>query len=227
MKINLAKSRFPITFDSTTKSKPHFFEIMKQQFVIIFLVGILFSCSSRQSVKTWNKVEILPQLIQQKKGIDTLFQQRKGTFLVFAKQEDSLVPVQIFGTDFPENIATTYNILKDRSGKIVRISEMPYSETGDWQIIYNYYFDTLEKTFAFEKQTDFFNSLCTPGIAHEKETIFYDSNFQKLDSAFSLVDENYHRLKKDSCDFPYDYPYKISSNLSDYLQRNQLNTVQK
>lgn len=165
----------------------------------------------------------LEQMQQQKKWIDTLFTKSSRSLLVFSKRVGAAIPEQVTNTQFPEAVETTYNILKDSAGNIITISEFPYSESGDWHIAYTYYFDVIGKTFAFERQTNFFNSICTPGVAYETKTFYYDSTFRQISYSYSLVDEKKMPLIKDSCQFPYDHAYQIVGSLQDFLAKNKLN----
>src|SRR5690606_579000 len=105
---------------------------------------------------------------------------------------------------------------------IVATFESPSSESGDWNIVYTHYFDSEGKTFAFERQTYFYNSMCTEGLAHEIITNFYNNDFSVLDKKYQLTDEYGKNLHKDSCQFPYDYSYEISENSEDYLSANRI-----
>lgn len=142
--------------------------------------------------------------------------------IVVAKLTDKGEPVLIKNRDFPESVVITYNILKDSSGKIITVSEFPFSESGDWSITLTHYFDKNGRTFAFERQANFFNGICTNGAAYETNTEFYNVNFQQLGKVYKLVDEKNNPLAKDSCQFPYDYEYKISKGVEDYLKSNNL-----
>ncbi len=166
--------------------------------------------------------DILERLKYQKTIIDTLFNHSKDNLIVFAKLVDKDEPIQIKNGNFPDKVESTFNILKDSLGQIITASEFPYSESGDWNIILTHYFDKDGKTFAFERQTNFFNSICTDGVAYETQTEFYNSDFQLIDKMYKLVDEKNKTLKKDSCQFPYDYEYKISADIDKYLKTNRI-----
>ena len=139
-----------------------------------------------------------------------------------AKLVDKDEPIVIQNGYFPDNVETTFNILKDSLGQIVSVSEFPFSESGDWNIIFTHYFDKDGKTFAFERQSNFFNSICTDGVAYETRAEFYNSDFQLIDKTYKLVDEKNKPLQKDSCQFPYDYEFKISADIDKYLQTNEI-----
>lgn len=193
------------------------------------LAGLLTACNltdSKTNTSLTSRLlpepDIIERLKYQKTNIDTLFNHSKDKLIVLAKLVDKEEAVQIKNGNFPDNVETTFNILKDSLGSIVTVSEFPFSESGDWNIIFTHYFDKDGRTFAFERQTNFFNSICADGVAYETRTEFYNSDFQLIDKTYKLVDEKNAALLKDSCQFPYDYEYKVSSDIDKYLQAKKI-----
>jgi len=197
--------------------------------ILTCLVGLFSACNSNNntnsSISTSRLLpesDTLERLKNQKTIIDTLFNQSKDEIIVLAKLNDKNDLIQIKNGNFPDNIETTFNILKDSIGQIITTSEFPFSESGDWNIILTHYFDKDGKTFAFERRTNFFNSICTEGVAYETRTEFYNSDFQLIEKMDKLVDEKNKSLQKDSCQFPYDYEYKVSVDIGEYLQTHKI-----
>ncbi len=169
-----------------------------------------------------NPTVMLDSITKARTRIDSLFNQNKERLIVFAKIAGQEQPIRITNRKFPEQVHTTFNILKDSSGNIITISEIPYSESGDWTIILTHYFDKTGKTFAHKRQADFFNSICTDGVAHEMRVEYYDSYGKLLEKIQTLMDDKKNPLPKDSCQFPYEYEYRISKDLGKYVQSNHL-----
>jgi hypothetical protein len=194
--------------------------------IFVVLISACNSNDSRTSSSSTSRLlpepGILERLKYQKTIIDTLFNHSKDKLIVLAKLVDKDEPIQIKNGIFPDNVETTFNIFKDSLGQIITASEFPFSESGDWNIILTHYFDKDGRTFAFERQTNFFNSICTNGVAYETQTEFYNSDFQLIDKMYKLVDEKNKTLQKDSCQFPYDYEYKVSADIDKYLQTNRI-----
>lgn len=198
-------------------------------FILIFFVGLFSFCNSTDSstnsssaARLHPKSDNLEKLRYQKTIIDNLFNHNKDKLIVFAKLVNKDEPIQITNGNFPDNVETTFNILEDSSGQIITVSEFPFSESGDWNIILTHYFDKDGKTFAFERQTNFYNSNCTDGVAYETKTEFYNNDFQLIDKMYKLVDDNNKNLQKEICQFPYDYEYNVSAGLVKYLQTNMI-----
>ena len=202
----------------------------KMKFLILTIfVGLFSACNLSDNKTNTNSAsrllpepDIIERLKYQKTTIDTLFKHSTDKLIVLAKLTDIDDPITIKNGDFPDNVETSYNILKDSLGNIVTVSEFPFSESGDWSITFTHYFDKDGKIFAFERQTNFFNSICTDGVAYETRTEFYDSNFKLIDKTYKLVDKENRTLQKDSCQFPYDYEYKISADIDKYLKTNKI-----
>ena len=174
-----------------------------------------------RSTELLAEADIIERLKGQKIIIDTLQSQKKLTLEVLVKEPDKEKLTIVLNENWPESIETTYNIWKNENGSIILIGEFPTSQSGDWYIEYLHYFDKNKKTFAFQRNTNFFNSMCTDGVAYERITEYYNSDFNRIERNYSLNDKNEKQLKKDDCAMHYDYPFEISDNLKSYL--NEIN----
>lgn len=191
---------------------------------LIFLTVI--GCNSDgQKINTKTRLLPEPDLIERLKGqkaqIDTLFKRNLNEIKVFALIEGGQIPRKIFDQDFPDNVVTTFNLLQDSAGRVISISEYPFSESGDWHIALTHYFDKQGKTFAFERQTNFFNSICAE-IAFETLTEFYNSDFIRIDSIYNLIDGDNNKLKRENCQFPYDFEYSVVIDSDNYLKKEKI-----
>ncbi len=170
-------------------------------YILIIFAGLIGACNPNDSRKSAtssviSETDILERLKYQKAKIDTVFNHSKNKLIVIAKLVDNDTPVNIFNGNFPANVETTFNILKDNKGQIIAVAQFPFSESGDWDITYTHYFDKDGKTFAFERQTNFFNSICTDGVAYETRTELYNSQFKRINSTYKLVDEKKNTAKR-------------------------------
>ncbi len=117
---------------------------LRLTYILIIFIGLLLSCNytdnrSKTTIPTSRltpKVDFLNKLKYQKKEIDTLFNRSTNKLIVFAKLTDKEKPIEIKNGDFPENVEVSYNILKDKLGNTISITEFPFSESGDWDISY-------------------------------------------------------------------------------------------
>jgi hypothetical protein len=172
--------------------------------------------------------DLLARLHAQQTAIDSFSQQHPDRTTTFAQLVGHEELVQIDCADAEQlNIDRTFMLLKDSTGKILAAYESPYSESGDWNILYTHYFDSKGKTFAFSREASFFNSICTEGIAVENMTKWYTNQLNMVDSSYTLRDEEAHDLAKDSCQFAYDYAYTIYPELTAFLKANKLDSLVK
>jgi hypothetical protein len=195
--------------------------MLRSFYLFIVFGGTMLSCNSvdnKHSAPVAQDTGLTAQLARQKARIDTLYEHSKGELITLVKQAGSKEPVQVFNDSLPDDeVEATYTLFKDSSGKISSISEFPFSQSGDWYIVLTHYFDPRGHTFAFERQTNFFNSGCTGGIAYETKTEYYDTAFRLVSSRYRLVDEENRPLNKDSCALLYEYEYKVYPQVKKYL----------
>lgn len=143
---------------------------------------------------------------------------KPDNLLVFAKIPGKKIAVAVENKRYPAKFESTFNVMKDKSGRIIYIAEMPYSETNDWFIAYRSYFDSTGNLFAFQKLNNFLKNKCVKGAAVEKITKFYNGKSQLLDSVYTLTDTNNKPLDASACDFWANFPYKVIPNLKDYKE---------
>lgn len=190
---------------------------MKHLYLSLLIIGIVaLSCNSDKIDKSKNSSAVgidNPEIQRlQKKQVDSIFRLNRKNLTILVKIPGKSNLVEVRNENWPEEIETTYNLLKDETGKVILFIESPYSESGDWNITYAHYFDNAGRTFAFTRQTNFFNSICTEGVAYETITEYYNSQFVKQSNEYKLVDTSGHPLNKSKCQFPYDEPYKVLKN---------------
>ena len=203
---------------------------------VLLLIALFVACrepgthhkAPAKQVKANNAY--LSALKRNKDDIDRIkMDSNKLTVLVKVPGSDSLQWVK--NGKFPDEVETTYNLLKDKTGNIVYILESPTSESGDWDIDYKSYFDSKGHLFAFERSAGFFNEECTDGSAnpaepvHEKLIKFFDTRSKPIDSVYTLVDQDKKPLNKSKCVSNYDFPYRIIFNLKSYLKANKIKNL--
>lgn len=211
---------------------------MKKLIIMLLAIGF-FSCKNETKTtssdyesdtveETKNRVTEFPEpdivlrLRAQKGRIDELLNTKSLSIEVFVKQRNDSKIIKIVDSKFPDSVETTYNVWTDSLDHIRLIGEFPFSESGDWAISYLHYFDTNDKTCAFERYTGFYNSICTDNLAHENIVDYYDRDFNRVNRDYWLKDSKGNALVKDSCMFNYDYPYEVESTLNNYIEKHKL-----
>lgn len=157
-----------------------------------------------------------------KRQLDSLMKRHKHRIEVYALRAGEDSALRIDNEEFPDSIRSTFNLFRDDEGRLRAASEFPFSESGDWSIRLTHYFDEKGRSFAFERRLNFFNSLCTQGLASETRSYFLDTTGRRTDSLYLLLDQEEKALRRQECQFPYDYPYTIHKDSSDWKSSKRI-----
>lgn len=111
---------------------------------------------------------------------------------------------------------TSFNIIRNKEDQVIYIIEFPFSESGDWNIAYESYFDEKGNLVAFIRNCSFFNSKCAD-IVHEKSEFFYTADHNLVMKTYEIKDGKNKILDYNKCDFRYRFPYTKFTTLTDYL----------
>lgn len=162
--------------------------------------------------------DIRERLSGQKAFIDSNRMSSLFKAKIYAKEPTAETPTEVINLKWPGVIDEVYNVWYTQSNHIVCIGAYPYSQSGDWDLGFTHYFDTSSGgTFAFERNTSFYNSMCTDDLAIEQIVTYY-ANDRLVDSTYVFTDVKGNNLTSDSCEFPYDFPYRVYTNVSDLLK---------
>lgn len=166
-----------------------------------------------------NNSDLLKSLKAQKIEVDRGIKQKKLRAEVYVQEVGKKSLTLIKGPEWPKAITTIYKVWKDKEGKTGVIYEIPFGKGGDYRIEYKHYFDKDGKTFAFQRKTNFFNSICTDETVYERLIKFYDTDFQLLKEFYSLKDGKGSMLEDRDCTLNYDFEYQVETSLDDYLMK--------
>lgn len=126
---------------------------------------------------------------------------------VFVEVAGKKVLQRVINKRWPENIQTTFNVLKDSQGRIIYIGEFPTSESGDWNLELRHYFDENGKLIAFTKRLAFFSEECTDNAVVENTVELYDGNFKIIHATKNLTDNEGKSLDEQRCSDPYNWTF--------------------
>jgi hypothetical protein len=132
--------------------------------------------------------------------IDSVFRRKKG-ILIFCKRRNSNKLEQVHNERWPDSIDIVYNVCMNEFNVALLLKEIPQVESGDFSIIYSYYFSADGKTFATKSQATFFNEDCSDGAISEIRTSFYDHNNQEYMTEYFLKDRHEVSLDSSRCGF--------------------------
>ncbi|MEQ8472230.1 MAG: hypothetical protein RIC35_13645 [Marinoscillum sp.] len=197
-------------------------------FLLVFSLGLSFLLSAQN--RELNNLAIaedsvfgisssLDELIHIIESTQTFISTNQEQVELLAIVDSSQYPVKVIDGNWPENVISSINILKNISGKVKYYAEYPTSESGDWFIGYRYYFNESNgNTIAFERMANFFNSECTEGVSKELSTYFFTSEGDLIAKAYSLTSSENSDLTDRLCFFPYDYQYEIIKNIKQIMK---------
>jgi hypothetical protein len=163
----------------------------------IFLVLTVLSC--RQST-----TELIDNLEKQKLEIENQLKNEKADLTTLVKIYGQTDLRKVIGKNWPDDIETTYNILKNQKGKIILIAEFPTSPSGDWILGFEHYFSDNGNLIAFEKRFSYFSGGCGEGMVNVNEIELYDNEFKIINATKTLRDQNDKDLNETQCGNPND-----------------------
>jgi hypothetical protein len=195
-------------------------------FLIAFSIAII---KPGQSVKPVNKPvadSTLIKLKSKKAAIDNYLDKHPKAITVLVKVPGKENLVRVVGDKWPDEIEYTYNIIKDKAGKIILIAQTPESESGDWDIIYKHYFDENGNTFAFYQSEALFTDQVKGGVAGKELLRYYDPLFKTISQTNQLVDVDHKPLKAKESELDFrEYKYSIYKNVKECLAGYGINSI--
>lgn len=183
-----------------------------------------------QTTRLLPEPDLQERLAYQKTRIDTLFGSSTGKMRVLVKLAGKEEPVEVAQDQSPEGVQTTFTLLADPAGKVLRISEFRASESGDWSVTYSHYFDADGNTFAHERRVSALNTFCpgepNPSDRLSTETIvrLYSSAHQLLDSTYRLADDRNRELTGKDCRQEAESDLLVFSSIDQYTKGKRINT---
>lgn len=105
--------------------------------------------------------------------------------------------------EWPENTEYIYSIVKDKQGRVIRVEQSPYSQSGDWYIGYTHYFDAKGHTFCFEKVETLFDESVKGGLVMLTTLQYYNAANKMVSEKTTLTDKNSRPLKRKISSFNF------------------------
>lgn len=155
------------------------------------------------AISSFGQGTLIDKRKNEKLEIENQVARNKHKLLVLVQVNGQADLQRVINQNFPENVETTYNILKDEQGRIIYIAEFPESLSGDWTLELKHYFSSNGKLIGFEKRLAYFNDDCTDGVVIEKITELYDDNFRVIRTEKKLTDNKMNKLEERDCGHAY------------------------
>ena len=193
-------------------------------FLVLLLTPIILF---GQQAKTHEDTSLVSLKHRKAKYESYAYNHRKNiVFLVKIRGKNDLLKVK--EGDWPDDTEFIYTILKDETGKIILITQSPYSQSGDWYIECKHYFNSNGKTFAFSKRETVFNDSVKGEVAMETFLRFYNDRFEVIEKDYRLTDGDDKLIKRNKNDFDFrDFKEQVYSNVSDCLKAYNIKLFNK
>jgi hypothetical protein len=192
---------------------------MKNLYLIIITYAcVFFGCKPAHPLKNQvNNTRLIRFLRNRKDAINSISLKDSDSIKVYVKMKGKDQLVKIFNKKFPDDsIEYTYNVLQNK-GKVIMVMVSPVSESGDWDVECDYYYDYNGQIFAFEKKANAF-ALPDDGVAYETTTDYFNNNFINIKHIYKLVDKNNKPLSKEYMFDRAGFDFKIYATVYDCLK---------
>lgn len=192
---------------------------MKFLYVFVLLMGsVVVKAQTTNAVKKSIVDSVVNTLKNKKAATDKYLDKHGKALLLYSKLPKKKTPVKVLNDKWPDDGGDSYNVLKDTTGKIIMIAEMPFSESGDWFITYQHYFDANGNTYAFRRQANTFDDSVKDGVIYETSVKYYDVNFKPVAKTYTLQDKKGRPIKNNGHINIYDYKYSVYKNSAECLK---------
>ncbi len=161
----------------------------------------------------------LGELQDLKEEYDSIRTANKQSQLIIVRTANKEL-IRVTDGNWPENIATTYNILL-MGNRTLMIGVYPYSKSGDWSREHTYYFDSEGRTFAYNHRLNSFNSICTD-IMMQTTLIYFDQLSNELAKNYTITDKEGTNILDKDCVFNYSYNHQAYKNLEELKREQEL-----
>jgi len=203
------------------------------KFLFIFIVVCIYFFSACKQLKVNEEAifdpqnkeseQILTEFEQIGGKVDQIFQKRNFLVELYYQENnsDELVLTPSLNDLSVDKLKIYYNIIRYEDGKLMYAAEFPLSKSGDWDIIYESFFDDKGNLVAFTRKCSFFNSGCAD-IAREKSEYFYTPSHKLIKKTYLIMDGNDKPLRYQDCVFNYRFPYTIYKTTKQWLKHHPI-----
>lgn len=93
-------------------------------------------------------------------AIDAMAKANPSRTSIVAQLPDDLFVRVASANSLPDSAEGSFSITRDAGGRVVAVSDVPVSESGDWYMVSDHYFDSTGSTTVMRRRASFFNG-CT------------------------------------------------------------------
>ena len=147
--------------------------------VCAFQFGIAMAQMEHRDLKTTRAIVA---------AIDSIIARKEAQIVLAARLSNPDTIVLVPDDDhWPDEVRATYTLCFDTLGHLVMFKEVPTSDSGDWYLSANRYFDRNGTTLLCSSRYATTTSECT-SVLRSRRSIYYDERFHPLADTTSWSD---------------------------------------
>lgn len=117
----------------------------------------------------------------------------------------------------PQSEYAAFNLIRNKKEQVIYISEFPVTESDEYDMIYENYFDSKGNLICFVRKCVFFNGLCAKEV-HEKSEYYYNEKHKLILKTYEITNEDKKPIDHATCIFNHRYEYKIYKTVNEYIK---------
>lgn len=164
------------------------------------------------------------RILKQKRVIEEQIQLNQKDLIVFVKIKEESEPQRITNENWPENVESTYNILKNNSGQVIYFAEFLKREHSEGVFEIKHFFDDKEQTLVIEIRLSFFSDDCGKGPITETLTDLYLNNFKRHGTLRQLRDDKNNPINGSICSNPTKWPIDKKGTVQELMTLKKIKT---
>jgi hypothetical protein len=202
------------------------------KYLLIITFILFFSCTNNDANKNKNsrQIELIPnpdiglELYKKKAFIDsTLIKNKAAIRYILIDKKQKPKRINTDNINELEDYETQYFIYKNTNNIIQAITEIPYSQSGDWILEMTHYFNDAGDIYAYEKRLNTFHhaDACGEDEALFVKTIEYFHNGAAIAKGKTLKNALGKEFKEDICGYN-DIEMPIFKNLAEWSKSSKI-----
>ena len=203
---------------------------MKTQFTIILIILFLIACKEEQvkiseetsyKSKSPDIFKIVNDYKKVSKLVSNYLTKDTAKIELYLQLDKNDVTKRIANFDsIPQTDYYAYNLIRNKQGKIIYISEYPVTDSDAYDMIYESYFDLEGNLITFVRKCVFTDGECAK-VVKERSDYYFDAKHHLILKTYELTDQDMKPLNFATCIFNYRYDYHIYKTVKEYLKACQ------
>ncbi len=171
----------------------------REEFCLAILLATTVACAERASEATPSNASGTPvAATSAPSGSDSVVRS------LFAVVGARFVPIH-GPSDWPDDWESGVLVVRGADRRVRMVQEEPRSESGDWTLIQQHFFDSLGRTTRYESSGRYFQEQCPTGIMSATFAVNYDTAFRITQTVRALRDTTGAVVDPEKCGHVYSF----------------------